>query len=198
MKPRPPPNQIVPAETTHYYEPCFHSIGGVWWETKLWLVKFFVVLFEGTSESPTNQTDRGVDTSDCFPQLVITIIMWVRLPRSNVRLSTKNQKNVYIISAGHSILRNFFIFPLDKCRKVCYNQRAQDGSQGPNFRPHNPHMQNFCYFQQVYMIRKNPETRPHMALLSNQRPARGPDTPNFKATATIRIFCAYGFNLNVK
>ena len=95
MKPRPPPNQIVPAETTRNSKPCFRSIGGVWWETKLRLVKFFVVLFEGTSESPTNQTDRGVDTSDCFPQLVIIIIMWVQFPRSNVRLSTENQKKMY-------------------------------------------------------------------------------------------------------
>lgn len=103
MKPRPPPNQIVPAETTHYCKPCFRSIGGVWWETKLRLVKFFVVLFEGTSESPTNQTDRGVDTSDCFPQLVIIIIMWVQFPRSNVRLSTKNQKKCI-----HNFRRTFY------------------------------------------------------------------------------------------
>lgn len=198
MKPRPPPNQIVPAETTHYCKPCFRSIGGVWWETKLRLVKFFVVLFEGTSESPTNQTDRGVDTSDCFPQLVIIIIMWVQFPRSNVRLSTYNQKKCIHFRRTFYPAEFFFIFPLDKCRKVCYNQRAQDGSQGPNLRPHNPHMQIFCYFQQVYMIRKNPETRPHMASLSNQRPARGPDIPNFRATATIRIFCAYGQFLNVK
>ena len=119
MKPRPPPNQIVPAETTHYCKPCFRSIGGVWWETKLRLVKFFVVLFEGTSESPTNQTDRGVDTSDCFPQLVIIIIMWVQFPRSNVRLSIYNQKKCIHNFRRTFYPAEFFLFPLltnaEKC-----------------------------------------------------------------------------------
>lgn len=146
MKPRPPPNQIVPAETTHYCKPCFRSIGGVWWETKLRLVKFFVVLFEGTSESPTNQTDRGVDTSDCP---ISSADYWVvgaspaRVMCSSIHQEPK-LKCIHF-SAGLATLRNFFLFfPLDKCRKVCYNQRAQDDSQGPNFRSSHPICKIFC------------------------------------------------------
>lgn len=137
MKPRPPPNQIIPAETTRNSKPCFHSIGGVWWETKLWLVKFFVVLFEGTSESPTNQTNRGVDTSDCFKS---TILNCVGATPTEQCSSIHQEPKIKCTQFPQDILscEIFFIFPLDKCRKVCYNHRAQDGSQGPNFRSSHP------------------------------------------------------------
>ena len=78
MKPRPPPIQIIPAETTHYCKPCFHSIGGVWQETKLWLAKFFVALFEGASE--VQQIKRTEGSTPLIALLVVPIIgLWVQV-----------------------------------------------------------------------------------------------------------------------
>ena len=165
MKPRPPPqlvNYLIFLIDFYSQRNAFYLISRFSivladtlciWETKLWLVKFFVALFEETSKSSTNQADRGVDTSDTP---LGTVQHRVGAIPTRVSSSIHQKPKIKCTQFPQDILScgTFLcILPIDKCGKVRYNNRlASTGPRrqsGPEFPVLTPHMQNFLYFQHL-------------------------------------------------